>query len=150
MLKSKWAIKGRDSLSKDLGEIEAAVCLGKNGSSQHAAEFIPAFLVLRRSFNLPKSTLPPAVIEPYLDILPAQPDPDDVPYREPSVANITARLYVNPRLDDIAAYEVLEELIDSEREIVEASGAGKVERAEWLAGLIDQIEKRVSWLKSYS
>lgn len=150
MLKSKWAIKGRDSLSKDLGEIEAAVCFGKNGTSTHAPELIPTFLVLRRSFNLPKSTLPTAIVEPYLDILPAPPDPDDVPYREPSVANITARLYVNPRLDDIAAYEVLEELIDSEREIIEASGAGEVERAEWLSGLIDQIEKRVSQLWSYS
>lgn len=144
MLKCKWAVKGRDALSKDLGDIESSVCLGKGGASPHASELIPAFLVLRRSFNLPKSTLPISVIEPYLDLLPAPPDEDDVPYREPSVANITAKLYMNPRLEDDAAYEVLEELIDSEREIAEASGAEDAEKAEYLVGLVNQIAKRVS------
>lgn len=144
MAKSKWAIKGREALSKDLGEIEATFCVSKGGASAYAAELVPTFLVLRRQFNLPKSTLPPAIIEPYLDILPAPPDPDDVPYREPTVASTTAKLYVNPRLDDIAAYEVLEEMAESAREDAEAQIQEQEEQLDVLIGMVDQIEKRVS------
>lgn len=144
MIKGKWAVKGRDALGKDLGEIESAACLAKGGLSAHTPELVPAFLELRRFFNLPKSPLPMTVIEPYLDVLPAPPDADDVPYREPSVANITAKLYMNPRLDDAAAYGVLEELMDSERESAEANGVEGSEQELYLTGLVDQIKKRVS------
>lgn len=143
MLKCKWAIKGREALSKDLSEIESATCLGKGGASPHAGELIPIFLVLRRSHNLPKSSLPISIIEPYLDLVPAPPDEDSIPYREPSVANTTAKLYVNPRLDDTAAYEVLEELLDSERELVAESEADDAKKAEYLTEQVDLIQKRV-------
>ncbi|WVF67778.1 hypothetical protein IAT40_002539 [Kwoniella sp. CBS 6097] len=143
ILKSKWAKSGRDQLGKDLAEIETAVCLvGKNKPSQHAPTLLPVFLLLRRTFALPPSSLHPSITEPYMDILPAPPDPDDVPFREPSVSTTTASLYVNPRLDDVAAMAFLEELVEFEKEGVESAGASREEAAEWLENLIDSVQKR--------
>ncbi|WWD20796.1 hypothetical protein CI109_105273 [Kwoniella shandongensis] len=143
MAKSKWAKSGRDQLSKDLGDIEAGLCLvSKNTASPHAQTLLPIFLLLRRTFALPRSPLPPAITEPYLDILPAPPDPDDVPFREPTVGTTTAALYVNPRLDDAAAQVVLEELIDSEKEKVDSAGGSREEMIEWVTDLIDSVQKR--------
>ncbi|OCF36017.1 hypothetical protein I316_02512 [Kwoniella heveanensis BCC8398] len=143
ILKSKWAKSGRDQLGKELGEIESAVCLvGKNKPSHHAPTLLPVFLLLRRTFALPPSTLHPSITEPYLDILPAPPDPDDVPFREPTVSTITASLYVNPRLEDASAMAFLEELVEFEKEGLESAGASREEAAEWLENLIDSVQKR--------
>ncbi|KAK8850617.1 hypothetical protein IAR55_004536 [Kwoniella newhampshirensis] len=143
MAKSKWAKSGRDQLGKDLGEIEAALCLvSKNTASPHGQTLLPIFLILRRTFALPKSPLPPAIIEPYMDILPAPPDPDDVPFREPTVGTTTAALYVNPRLDDAGAQVVLEELIESEKEKVENARGTREEMVAWITDLIDSVQKR--------
>ncbi|KAL7420865.1 hypothetical protein Q5752_004819 [Cryptotrichosporon argae] len=143
MLKNKWAAKGHDQLGRDLGEIEAALCLaGKAQPSAHAPDLLPTFLVLRRTFALPPSPLPPTVTEPYIDILPAPPDPDSVPFREPTVGTTTATLYVNPRLGDAAALDALEELVESEREKVVADGASDDVMAHWVLDLVEQVEKR--------
>jgi hypothetical protein len=145
MIKQKWAKSGRESLGKDLGDIESSLCLAnKSTPSPHASALLPVFLGLRRTYALPKSPISPAVIEPYLDLLPIPPDPDDVPFREPTVQTTTAALYVNPRLDDVSAYEVLEELIANEQEKVEAEGALPDEVKSWLTELISGVEKRVS------
>lgn len=145
MIKQKWAKSGRESLGKDLGDIESSLCLAnKSTPSPHASALLPVFLGLRRAYALPKSPISPAVIEPYLDLLPIPPDPDDVPFREPTVQTTTAALYVNPRLDDVSAYEVLEELIANEQEKMEAEGALPDEAKNWLTELISGVEKRVS------
>lgn len=145
MMKSKWAKTGREQLGKDLGDIESAVCLSnKNTASPSAQTLLPVFLLLRRTLTLPPSPLPPSIVEPYLDILPAPPDPDEVPFREPTMQTTTASLYVNPRLADAAALEVLEELLENERESVEAAGATREQTANWLIGQIESVEKRVS------
>lgn len=143
MLKSKWAQKGRDQLGKDLGEMEASLCLhGKNAASPLAPVLLPIFLLLRRTYALPPSPLPRAITDPYLDILPAPPDPDEVPFREPTVQTTTAQLYVNPRLDAAAAVVVLEELIEAEKEKAEAEGGSNDEIIKWTVGLVDQVAKR--------
>ncbi|WVW80538.1 hypothetical protein I302_102523 [Kwoniella bestiolae CBS 10118] len=143
ILKSKWAKSGREQLGKEVGEIESSLCMAsKNNPSSSAPTLIPVFLLLRRTFALPRSPLPPAITEPYLDILPAPPDPDDVPFREPTVQTTTASLYVNPRLDDAAAAVVLEELIEFEKENVQSAGGSQEETVEWLMDLIDSVQKR--------
>jgi hypothetical protein len=145
MIKSKWAKSGREQLGKDLGEIEASTCLASKGqSSSQASILLPVFLLLRRSFALPRSALPSNITDPYIDLIPAPPDPDDVPFREPTVQTTTATLYVNPRLDDMAALEVVEELVESEREVVEGEGATREQMIDWVTGLVEQVEKRVS------
>lgn len=145
MLKDKWAKSGRDQLSRDLGEIESSLCLGgRNSASSHATHLLPVFLLLRRNYALPPSTLPPSVTDPYLDILPTPPDPDDVPFREPTVQSTTATLYVNPRLDDAAASNVLEELTEHEIEQVEVAGGTREQAVEWTSQLVESVEKRVS------
>ena len=142
MLKCKWAVKGREALAKDLGEIESTICMAKGGPSPVAQHLIPTFLVLRRTYGLPQSPLPAEVIEPYYDILPAPPDGDNE-YREPTVSNTTASLYVNPRLDVTAAAQVLEELIENEREKAIEARLPEVEIQEIIADLVGQVAKRV-------
>ncbi|WWC65273.1 uncharacterized protein I303_107890 [Kwoniella dejecticola CBS 10117] len=143
ILKSKWAKSGRDQLGKEIGDVESSLCMAsKNTPSSLAPTLIPIFLLLRRTFALPRSPLPPAITEPYLDILPAPPDPDNVPFREPTVQTTTASLYVNPRLDDAAAAVVLEELIEYERETAEASGSSREDTVSWLVNLVDSVQKR--------
>ncbi|WVQ63417.1 uncharacterized protein L199_001570 [Kwoniella botswanensis] len=143
ILKSKWAKSGREQLGKEVGEIESALCMAsKNNPSNLAPTLIPIFLLLRRTFALPRSPLPPTITEPYLDILPAPPDPDDVPFREPSVQTTTASLYVNPRLDDSAAAVVLEELVEFEKENAQSAGGSREETVGWLIDLIDGVQKR--------
>ena len=56
----------------------------------------------------------------------------------------TATLYVNPRLDDATAFDVLGELVDQEREKVENAGSKYREATEWMIGVINSVEKRVS------
>ena len=145
MLKNKWAKSGRDQLSKDLGEIESSLCLiGRNTESSHASTLLPVFLLLRQSYALPASPLPSSITESYLDVLPAPPDADEVPFREPSVQTTTAALYVNPRLDDATALEALDELVEHEREKVENAGWRHLEAVEWITGVINSVEERVS------
>ena len=147
MLKGKWAKSGRDQLSKDLGEVEAGLCItGRNNTSTHAPILLPIFLLLRRTYALPPSPLPSSMIDPYLDILPVPPDPDDVPFREPTVQSTTATLYVNPRLDDAAALGVIEELVENEREQIGITGGTREEATKWITGLIESVEKRVNYL----
>jgi hypothetical protein len=133
MLKAKWAKSGREQLGKDLGDIESAF--------KTSQILIPIFLVLRRTFVLPPSPLPTDYIDQYLDILPAPPDPDDVPFREPSVQSTTATLYVNPRMSDEAAAVVVSELVESEKEKLE--GATDEEKERWIGEQIDAVAKRV-------
>ena len=133
MLKAKWAKSGREQLGKDLGDIESAF--------KTSQILIPMFLVLRRTFALPPSPLPADYIDQYLDILPAPPDPDDVPFREPSVQSTTAALYVNPRMSDEAALVVLNELMENEKERLE--GATDEEKERWIREQIDAVAKRV-------
>lgn len=134
MLKAKWAKSGREQLGKDLGDIESAF--------KTSQILMPIFLVLRRTFALPPSPLPADYIDQYLDILPAPPDPDDVPFREPSVQSTTATLYVNPRMSDEAAAAVLGELVENEKEKLE--GATDEEKERWIGESIDAVAKRVS------
>jgi hypothetical protein len=141
MLKCKWAVKGREALAKDLGDIEMAICTAKGGPSPAASLLLPTFLVIRRTFGLPPTPLPAEVVEPYYDILPAPPDGDDE-YREPTVGNTTASLYVNPRLDNDAAAVVLEELVESEREKAIEAGIPEEEVQEIILGLVEQVEMR--------
>lgn len=146
MLKFKWAKSGRAQVSKDLGEIEAALCLvSKSKASSIAPLLLPTFLLLRRTFALPPSPLSQAITEPYIDILPAPPDPDDVPFREPTVSSTTAALYVNPRLSDDKAYDALEELAEFEKEKVDGAGGTRQQMAEWALSQIEAVQKRVSY-----
>jgi hypothetical protein len=119
MLKNRWNKSGRDQLGKDVADIETAY-----------RSLIPVCLILRRSFALPDS---PLDVDAFLDMLPPPPDPDDVPFREPTIQTTTMALYVNPRLDEQQAYEVLEELVENERD----------KGVEDVSGLIDAVEKRV-------
>lgn len=145
MMKNRWAKSGREQLGKDLGDIEATVCLsGKTTPSKHAPTLLPVFLELRRTFALPVSPLPRTIVEPYYDVLPERPDPDSIPLREPTVSSVTASLYVNPRLDDAAALNVIEELLESEREKGVNADVSEEKTVSWLNGQIDQIQKRVS------
>lgn len=144
MLKMKWAKSGRDQLSKELGEIESSVCMSGKHASPLAPVLLPVFLLIRRTFHLPRSPLPASITDPYFDILPAPPDPDEVPFREPSVQTTTATLYVNPRLDDDRAMQVIEELVENEKEKVLAEDGTHEEMVRWVSGLIDAVQKRVS------
>ena len=151
MLKNKWAKTGREQLGKDLGDIEAALCVtSRSIASVHAPSLLPVFLSLRRSYGLPASKLPTSITDPYLDILPSPPDPDHVPFREPTVQSTTAALYVNPRFEDAAALEVIEELVEGEREHVEGAGGTKKEMVEWITGLVESVEKRVGGSVSHT
>ena len=143
MLKSKWARSGRDQLGKDLGEIEQALCLvSKQQPSPLAPTLVPVFLSLRRTFLLPTSPLPPKLVDAFIDLLPPPPDGDDVPFREPSIQTATNALYVNPRLNDSAAFEVLQELIVYEKEILDERGMGDgVPPA--LVQVLEHVQKRV-------
>lgn len=143
MLKCKWTVKGREALSRDLGDMESTICIAKGGPSPVAQHLIPTFLVLRRTYGLPPTTLPLEIVEPYYDILPAPPEADGE-YREPTVGNTTASLYVNPRLEDAAAAIVLEELVESEREKALEAGLPEDEISEIISDLVEQVEKRVS------
>ncbi|WVR08687.1 hypothetical protein IAU60_005745 [Kwoniella sp. DSM 27419] len=143
ILKSKWAKTGREQLGKDLADIESATCLASKGRpATFAPTLLPIFLTLRRTFALSRSTLHPSVIDPYLDILPAPPDPDTVPFREPTVSSTTASLYVNPRMDDASASAVLEELVEYEKESVRNEGASFDQTVAWIVGLIEEVQKR--------
>ncbi|WWC72666.1 uncharacterized protein I206_106630 [Kwoniella pini CBS 10737] len=143
ILRSRWAKSGRDQLGKEVGDIESSTCMAsKNSPSSLAPTLIPIFLLLRRTFALPRSPLPVAIVEAYLDILPAPPDPDNVPFREPTVQTTTASLYVNPRLDDAAAAVVLEELVEFEKENAQSSGGSPEEIMNWLANLVESVQKR--------
>lgn len=145
MLKNKWQKSGRDQLSKDLADIESALCVASRGQpTKHAHSLLPAFLLLRRTFALPFTPLPGSIVEPYWDMLPAPPDPDSIGLREPTVSSTTASLYVNPRLDDDAALDAIEELLENEREKGINAAVGQEKTIAWLEGLVDQIEKRVS------
>ncbi|ORX40941.1 hypothetical protein BD324DRAFT_647844 [Kockovaella imperatae] len=143
MLRSKWAKSGRDQLGKDLGDIESALCMcSKTATTPQAPILMPVFLQLRRTFTLPPSPLPSSIVEPFLDLLPAPPDPDEEPFREPTVQTTTVALYQNPRLEDDAAIQVLEEFLDSEKEMVEAAGANESQRVEWCVKQIENVKKR--------
>lgn len=143
MLKMKWAKSGREQLGKDLGEVEQSLCLAnKQQPGPLAPTLVPVFLVLRRTYLLPASPLPTKLVDAFIDLLPAPPDPDDIPFREPSVQTATSSLYVNPRLDDAAAFDVLQELIVYEKEILDERGMGDEVPAA-LAQIIDHVEKRV-------
>jgi hypothetical protein len=83
-------------------------------------------------------------MDPYLDILPTEPDSDNIPFREPTVGSVTAQLYVNPRLNDDAALAVLEELLDGEKEKVDSVGGSREDAEDYYASLVDSVEKRVS------
>nr|ODN95966.1 hypothetical protein L204_03657 [Cryptococcus depauperatus CBS 7855] len=143
MLKSKWAKSGRAQLSKDLGEIEFVFCLAsRNTASSLAPHLLPTFLLLRRTFALLPSPLPQSITEPYINILPALPEPDEVSFREPTVSATTAALYVNPRLDNDKAYEVLEELVEFEKEKIEGISGTRQELTEWIVEQIEAVQRR--------
>lgn len=144
MLKNKWVKTGREQLSKDLGDIELALCTSGKALSSNAPALLPAFLLLRRTFALPSSPLPARVTDQYFEMLPSPPDPDSVPLREPTVSSTTAMLYVNPRLPDDVALDAIEELIENEREKGLNAAISQQKTIAWLNGLVDQVEKRVS------
>ena len=146
MIKQKWAKSGRDQLGKDLGDIEASLCVSSKSPTPLASTLLPVFLVLRGTYALPPSPIPSNITEAYLDILPGPPDPDEEPFREPNVQTTTVALYQNPRLEDDAAMEVLEELVENEREKVEGAGATEPQQIDWCLKQIESVKKRVSWI----
>lgn len=147
MLKTKWARSGREQLSKDLGDIELSLCLvSKQQPGPLAQALVPVFLELRRTFLLPNSPLPTKLIDAFVDLLPAPPDPDDIPFREPSLQTATSSLYVNPRLDDTAAFGILQELVTYEKEILQERGMEDVSSA--LVQIVEYVEKRVRQFQS--
>lgn len=144
MLKVKWAKSGREQLSKELGEMEQALCLlSRQQPSPLAPTLVPVFLTLRRTFSLPPSPLPPKLVDAFIDQLPAPPDPDNEPFREPSIQSATGSLYVNPRLDDAAAFDILQELIVYETEILK-EGDDRIDIPSALFSVVESVEKRVS------
>lgn len=148
MLKTKWARSGRDQLGKDLGEIEQTLCLaGRQQPGPLAPTLVPVFLALRRIFLLPESPLPAKLIDAFIDSVPAPPDPDDVPFREPSIQTATGSLYVNPRLDDSDAFDILQELVVYEKEVLEERGMGNGVPAALLQ-IVEHVEKRVCFICS--
>lgn len=145
MLKNKWVKMGRDQLGKDLADIEMSLCvIGKSYPGPNAPSLMPVFLQVRRTFALPASPLPAKVLEPFYGMLPSQPDPDSIPLREPSVSSTTASLYVNPRLPDVEALDLIEELLENEREKGINADVSQEKTIAWLDGLVDQMVKRVS------
>lgn len=144
MAKNKWAKSGRDQLHKDLLDIETALCVsGKGAPSKHTPELLPVFLLLRRTYSLPATTLPNSVIGSAYEMLPMPPEPDGVPLAEPTVSSATAQLYVNPRLPDTAALDAIEELLESEREKGMNADVSVEKTISWLLGQVEQIQKRV-------
>lgn len=145
MLKNKWVKMGREQLGKDLADIEMSLCvISKTYPGPQAPSLMPVFLQLRRTFALPSSPLPTKVIEPFYDMLPSPPDPDSIALREPTVSSTTASLYVNPRLPDVEALDLIEELLESEREKGINANVTQEKTVAWLDGLVDQMVKRVS------
>ena len=142
MLRCKWARSGREQLGKDIGEMEQALCLlSRQQPSPMAPALLPVFLILRRTYLLPPSTLPPKLVEAFIEQLP--PPAHEEPFREPTLQSTTSSLYVNPRLDDSAAYRVLDELIVYETDILK-NAHREHELLSTLRGLIDSIKLRVS------
>lgn len=145
MLKNKWVKGGREQLGKDLGDMEMSLCVvGKSYPGPHAPSLMPIFLQVRRTFALPPTPLPAKVVEPFHDMLPSPPDPDSVPLHEPTVSSTTASLYVNPRLPDVEALDMIEELLENEREKGINANVSQEKTIAWLDGLVDQVAKRVS------
>lgn len=142
ILKNKWVKSGRDQLGRDLGDIETALCISRGIASNHAASLLPVFLLLRRTYSLPPMALPPKIVGAAYEMLPTPPEPDTVPLREPTVSSTTAALYVNPRLDDSAALDMVEELLENEREKGINAAVSEEKTVSWLLGLVSQIEKR--------
>ena len=143
LLKLRWAKTGRDQLSKDLADIESSLCISSRQPSARAPTLLPVFLLLRRTFALPPCPLNASIIEPYIDNLPAPPDSDEEPFREPTVQTTTVQLYVNPRLSEDEAFRVLEELVESERENAIQEGLEEDEISQWITLQIKSVQKRV-------
>jgi hypothetical protein len=144
MLKVKWAKSGRDQLSKDLGEMEQALCLlSRQQPSPAAPALVPVFLALRQTFSLPPSALPPKLVDAFVDQVPAPPEADNEPFREPSIQSATGSLYVNPRLDDVAAFEILQELIEYETEMLKEED-DRIDVPSALFATVESVERRVS------
>jgi hypothetical protein len=142
MVKCKWAKGGREQLGKDIGEIEQALCLlSRQQPSPMAPALLPIFLTLRRTFLLPPSNLPPKLVDAFIEQL--DPPAHEEPFREPTLQSTTSSLYVNPRLDDSAAFRVLEELIVYETDMLK-NAQREFEIPSALIGLIDNIKLRVS------
>jgi hypothetical protein len=142
MVKCKWARSGREQLGKDIGEMEQALCLlSRQQPSPMAPALLPVFLSLRRTFLLPPSTLPPKLVDAFIEQL--DPPAHEEPFREPTLQSTTSSLYVNPRLDDSAAFRVLEELIVYETDMLK-NAQRELEIPSALIGLIDNIKLRVS------
>jgi hypothetical protein len=142
MLKCKWAKSGREQLGKDIGEMEQTLCLlSRQQPSPMAPALLPVFLEVRRTFLLPPSSLPPKLVEAFIEQLP--PPAHEEPYREPTLQSTTSSLYVNPRLDDSAAFRVVEELIVYETDMLKNAHRDH-EVPSALLGLIDSIKLRVS------
>jgi len=145
MFKNKWAKAGREQLSKDLMDIETALCVTSKGMpTPHSGVLLPVFLLLRRTYSLPATPLPPAIVGSAYDMLPMPPEPDSVPLAEPTVSSTTASLYVNPRLPDREALDIIEELLESEREKGLNANVSEEKTLAWLLGQVDQVQKRVS------
>jgi hypothetical protein len=145
MLKNKWAKAGREQLSKDLFDIESATCVSHKGTpTSHSSGLLPVFLLLRRTFSLPATPLSNAIIGSAYEMLPMPPEPDAVPLPEPTVSSTTAALYVNPRLSDRDALDLVEELLESEREKGINAAVSKEKTVAWLLGQVDHVQKRVS------
>ncbi|BEJ14602.1 hypothetical protein CspHIS471_0403690 [Cutaneotrichosporon sp. HIS471] len=143
MLKNKWVKTGREHLGKDIADMESILCVvGKSYPGPHAPSLMPVFLQVRRTFALPPTSLAQKIVEPFYDMLQSPPDPDSVPLREPSVSSTTASLYVNPRLPDAEALDLIEELLENEREKGINADVTQEKTIAWLEGLIGQMVKR--------
>lgn len=143
MIKNKWVKTGREHLGKDLTDMESILCVvGKSYPGPHAPSLMPVFLQIRRTFALPPTPLSQKIVEPFYDMLPSPPDADSVALREPSVSSTTASLYVNPRLPDAEALDLVEELLENEREKGINADIPQDKTIAWLEGLIDQMVKR--------
>jgi hypothetical protein len=144
MVRNKWAKSGREQLSKDLFDVESALCVLNKAPSPHCGALLPIFLLLRRMFSLPATPLPNAIIGSAYEMLPMPPEPDSVTLKEPTVSSTTAALYVNPRLSGRAALDLIEELLESEREKGINADVSEEKTVAWLLGQVDQVQKRVS------
>lgn len=122
--------------------MEQALCLlSRQQPSPMAPALLPVFLTLRRTFLLPPSNLPPKLVDAFIEQL--DPPAHEEPYREPTLQSTTSSLYVNPRLDDSAAFRVLEELIVYETDMLKNAQRDN-EVPSTLLGLIDNVKLRVS------
>jgi hypothetical protein len=102
---------------------------------------LPVFLELRRTFLLPPSPLPAKLVDAFVDQLPTP--AQEEPFREPTLQSATSALYVNPRLEDFAALDVLEELIVYEIDMLKNANRPH-DVPSWVMSLIDNIKLRVS------